>query len=65
MLVHCMLGMSRSATVILMYLMRGEKMTLKEAWELVKNARYIVKPNPIFALALVKLELELFGVNTI
>lgn len=65
MLVHCMLGMSRSATVVLMYLMRGEKMTLRDAWKLTKEARYIVKPNPVFVLALIKLEKELFGVNSI
>ena len=55
-LVHCMMGISRSATMVLMYLMRGEGMTLRDAWALTKAARPIVLPNPIFAKALVDYE---------
>jgi atypical dual specificity phosphatase len=59
-----MLGMSRSASMVLMYLMRGEKMTLREAWDLTKRARYIILPNPFFARVLVHYEKQLFGKNT-
>lgn len=38
-LVHCMSGITRSATVVVAYLMRYEKMTLNEAIVLVREKR--------------------------
>ncbi|KAB5555892.1 hypothetical protein PHYPO_G00039340 [Pangasianodon hypophthalmus] len=43
-LVHCVMGRSRSATLVLAYLMIEEKMTLVEAIEQVKRHRQII-PN--------------------
>lgn len=43
--VHCWAGISRSATIVLAHLMRDHKMTLKEAYELVKKKRPIIQPN--------------------
>ena len=60
-LVHCIQGMSRSTTMVLGYLMKHEKMSLKNAWEHTKGIRRIVKPNPSFVKALMAYELELFG----
>ena len=37
-LVHCMCGVSRSATLLLAYLVKHESFTLREAWDLVKGA---------------------------
>jgi protein-tyrosine phosphatase len=44
-LVHCQLGKSRSATIVIMYLMKHLGMTLREAFKYTKEKRYIVNPN--------------------
>ncbi|KAF9522250.1 protein-tyrosine phosphatase-like protein [Crepidotus variabilis] len=44
-LVHCQQGVSRSATVVIAYLMRYEGMSLAEALAFVKDKRACVKPN--------------------
>jgi len=46
-LVHCMAGISRSATVVMAYLIKCEKMTLDEALQHVKQKRAVVKPNTV------------------
>jgi protein-tyrosine phosphatase len=48
-LVHCIMGASRSASMVIYYLMRGEKMTLKDAFHMTKGKRPVVRPNPRFA----------------
>lgn len=47
-LVHCYFGVSRSATVIIAYLMKKYKITYHEAFEQVKSRRSIVFPNQGF-----------------
>ena len=54
-LVHCAAGASRSATIVIAYLMWIKKMSSKEALRFVQNKRRIVWPNPGF-----KDQLELF-----
>ena len=44
-LVHCMAGASRSATVVIAYIMWIKKMKFDEALKFVKNKRFIVFPN--------------------
>ena len=44
-LVHCAAGISRSTTFVLVYLMKGENMTFKQALDYVKSKRSIVCPN--------------------
>jgi protein-tyrosine phosphatase len=44
-LVHCSMGISRSATVVIAYLIRFEKLTLVEAYGKVKSARDCICPN--------------------
>lgn len=46
--VHCAAGVSRSAAVVIAYLMWKEHMPLKEALKFVRSRRGIVSPNPGF-----------------
>jgi protein-tyrosine phosphatase len=55
-LFHCKMGISRSATLLIAYLMKSKCMTLKEAYTLVKKKRAKISPTPMFADALVKYE---------
>ena len=41
-LVHCIAGVSRSATIVMAYLMKSQGMTLQQAHRLVKSKRPIV-----------------------
>ena len=43
--VHCAAGMSRSATVVIAYLMWKRKMSLSDAIDFVKKKRPIISPN--------------------
>ena len=44
-LVHCAVGASRSATVVIAYIMWTKKMSFKEALEFVRSKRFVVSPN--------------------
>ena len=55
-LVHCAAGVSRSATVVIAYLMTRKHLTYSAALELVKSNRPVVNPNIGFALQLAELE---------
>ena len=43
--VHCAAGMSRSATIVVAYLMWKRKLSLNEAIKFVKNKRPVISPN--------------------
>ena len=62
-LVHCAAGASRSATVVIAYIMWNKKMSFKEALEFVQNKRNIVCPNPGFKDQLELFEKELIKSN--
>lgn len=64
-LVHCAVGASRSASVLLFYLMKYEGMTLHSALLLLKRTRSIVSPNLGFLIHLLRAERELRRVNSI
>ena len=51
-LVHCARGISRSATIVLMYLMRSAGLTLEESLKFLKRNREIAEPNEGFMKAL-------------
>ncbi|KAL0484966.1 dual specificity protein phosphatase [Acrasis kona] len=47
-LIHCSMGVSRSATVTAAYLMRTDKLDVDEAIEIIKKERSIINPNESF-----------------
>ena len=48
MLVHCKMGVSRSASVVIAYAMKAYNWDFKEAFEYVKQKRNCIKPNSSF-----------------
>lgn len=53
-LIHCKMGASRSATIVLFYLMNNYKMSMNKALDFLKNKRVIVNPNCLFMKTLQK-----------
>lgn len=47
-LVHCQMGVSRSATIVISYVMKKKKMCLWEAFGYVENIRSVIHPNAGF-----------------
>ena len=47
-LVHCEMGISRSATVVLNYLMTSHNMSFEEAVSRLRKIRFCIKPIPLF-----------------
>ncbi|KAJ4728870.1 Dual specificity protein phosphatase phs1 [Melia azedarach] len=60
-LVHCFEGRSRSATLVLAYLMLRKNFTLLRAWNTLKRAHRRAQPNDGFAKILVELDKKLHG----
>ncbi|KAL1812632.1 hypothetical protein ACET3Z_022697 [Daucus carota] len=60
-LVHCFEGRSRSATVVLAYLMLKRNLTLQKAWNTLKRVHRRAQPNDGFAKILVELDKKLHG----
>lgn len=55
-LVHCFQGVSRSATIVIAYLMKTENRSFLNAYNHVRNCRPQIRPNPSF-----QNQLELFS----
>ncbi|GAB6031078.1 hypothetical protein CHUAL_007889 [Chamberlinius hualienensis] len=60
-LVHCVAGVSRSASLCISYLMKYQKMSLMQAYHHVKDRRPIVRPNNGFFRQLIEYEKKLCG----
>lgn len=60
-LVHCRVGVSRSATIVIAYVMKHLKMDLTSAYLMVRSRRLniLIQPNLLFMWALRKLEADL------
>ena len=58
-LVHCMKGKSRSATILIAYLMRKNHWTYEETFKFVKHKRDLVQPNKGFEEQLKKFQQHL------
>ena len=54
--VHCAAGESRSATIVIAYLMYKNKMSYEEAYDFIKNKRNVINPNSGFQEQLKKFE---------
>jgi len=64
-LVHCIAGVSRSASLCIAYLMKYQGLSLKGAYNHVKTCRPIVHPNCGFFKQLIEYETRLFGTATV
>lgn len=58
-LVHCAMGISRSATIVIAYLMSRYNMNLRAAYDYVRSKRPIIAPNSLFLKLLQDFENEL------
>ncbi|KAJ3588951.1 hypothetical protein NHX12_009804 [Muraenolepis orangiensis] len=58
-LVHCQAGVSRSATVVIAYLMKHTLMTMTDAYKYVRGRRPVVSPNLNFMGQLLEFEHDL------
>ena len=64
-IVHCVAGVSRSATLCIVHLMKHHRMSLIKAHEYVKKRRNMIRPNMGFWRQLIDYERRLFGRNTV
>ena len=54
--IHCVMGISRSPSIVIAYLMYKNKMSYEEAYDFVKNKRNVINPNSGFQEQLKKFE---------
>ena len=64
-LLNCVAGVSRSATIIIAYLMKYYNKSLKDAFLYVREKRPRICPNKHFMECLLDYELTLFGKNSL
>ena len=64
-LVNCVAGISRSATIVISYIMKYYNLNLKTAFILVRKKRDRICPNKKFMECLLDYELSLFGKNSL
>ncbi|XP_049290470.1 dual specificity protein phosphatase 18-like [Anopheles funestus] len=64
-LVHCVAGISRSASLCLAYLMKYHRMSLKDAYNHIKDKRPQIRPNVSFVKQLMDFEQKLYGTRTV
>lgn len=64
-LVHCVAGVSRSVSLILAYLIKYEKMSLKTAFHHVKSIRPQIRPNMGFFKQLIEYEEKIHGSSSV
>ncbi|KAG5189725.1 protein-tyrosine phosphatase-like protein, partial [Tribonema minus] len=64
-LVHCRKGISRSATIVLAWLVKHEGMTALDALRYLQSCRPLISPNAGFMAQLLELEQALRGQTTI
>ncbi|CAJ1441477.1 unnamed protein product [Effrenium voratum] len=62
-LVNCAQGVSRSASVVIAYLMKHQRMSLRDAYFHVRERRSIADPRKEFVDQLGRLEQQIFGLE--
>ncbi len=62
---HCKMGRSRSATLVLMWMVHHHGMTLAEAWRTLKGCRRQIGLNAGFTRTLIEFEKSHTGVGTV
>lgn len=62
-IIHCARGISRSATLVIAYLMYRYNLRLKKAYNYVKSCRPKILPNRLFILQLKQFEYELYSMH--
>jgi protein-tyrosine phosphatase len=60
-MIHCLLGVSRSTSLLLAYLMKHKNMSLNSAYDHVSARRSVVRPNPGFWRQLQEFEKKLIN----
>ena len=53
-LIHCQAGVSRSASIVIAYIMKEKKLNFNDAFKIVSEKRYIINPNEGFKFQLLK-----------
>lgn len=64
-LVHCVVGVSRSASLCLAYLIKYHRMSLKDAYQHVKSRRPQIRPNVGFVKQLMEFEFKQTGSRSV
>ncbi|CAG2107245.1 unnamed protein product, partial [Medioppia subpectinata] len=64
-IVHCVAGKSRSTSLVLAYLVKYQKMTLKEAFIHCNKCRELCQPNPGFFKSLIEFERKILGKTSV
>ncbi len=64
-LINCVAGISRSASLVIAYLMKYYEMNLEEAFLYVRKRRKMICPNKQFMIYLYEYESKLFGENSL
>jgi predicted protein tyrosine phosphatase len=64
-LVHCRQGMNRSPTLVVAYLVRHGKMTLRDALQCVTTAHPLARPHPEYMRQLCDCEIAWTGASSI
>ncbi len=64
-LVHCVLGVNRSPTFCMAYLVKSEGWTLREAFEHLCRVRVYVAPHSLYVSQLQEVEIALHGTATL
>ena len=64
-LIHCISGVSRATTIVLLYIMTEHKMNLKDCFQYVYSCRPWVAPNTGFLIQLIDKEIELYGCTSV
>ncbi|MCL4132564.1 UNVERIFIED_CONTAM: hypothetical protein GTU68_029318 [Idotea baltica] len=60
-LVHCKMGISRSASVVIAYAMKAHNLSLEQATQMIREKRTCIKPNQAFTSQLKIYQVRLGG----